>query len=132
MVWRNRRGSIILIQALTFPTTFLGGSPMAQSSTVWNARPVRVGLLAALVLGGAAACERGLTSSPEGPASAAAAEGAGAIAGRVLEAVSGAPVPGAVVSTPGGASTVTGPGGEFVIAGLAAAERLAATASAEG
>ncbi|HEX8692167.1 MAG TPA: carboxypeptidase-like regulatory domain-containing protein [Longimicrobium sp.] len=94
-------------------------------------RPVwRLALLAGLVLGGAAACERELTSVPGG-AVMAETVGSGAIAGRVLD-VSGVPVPGARVSTPEGASAVTGAGGEFVLAGLPAAERLAATVTAEG
>jgi len=49
----------------------------------------------------------------------------------VLDALSGVPVAGAVVSTPGGAPVVTGPGGEFALDGLAETDRLAVTASAD-
>jgi hypothetical protein len=104
---------------------------MARSSMVRNAVPaLRVGILAAVVLGGAAACDRGLTSAPEGSA-AAITEGVGSVAGRIVSAED-IPVAGARVTTPSGATAISGPGGEFVLGGLAAAERLAVTVSAEG
>ncbi|HEU4451993.1 MAG TPA: carboxypeptidase-like regulatory domain-containing protein, partial [Longimicrobium sp.] len=104
----------------------------ADLPTFRKVRPaLRLCALAALVLGGAAACERGLTSAPEGPVRNEVAAGAGAVAGRVLS-TSGVAVPGARVSTPGGAVAVTGPGGEFVLPGLAVADRLPVTVSAEG
>ena len=74
----------------------------AQSSMVGNVRPVwRACALAVLVLGGAVACERSLTSAPETGArgNVAATEGTGAVAGRVID-TEGNPVAGATVAPP--------------------------------
>lgn len=87
----------------------------------------RMGLLAGLVLSGAVACERALTSSSDEAVQS--VTETGSISGRVL-GLDGAVVAGAQVSTPGGASTTTGPTGEFVLGGLPAAERVAVTISA--
>jgi hypothetical protein len=84
--------------------------------------------LAALMLGGAAACES--VSSPEFAPSANLTQG-GAISGRVLN-LEGVPVAGAVIRTPGGAETVTGPAGTFQLGGLAATPRLAVSVQAPG
>jgi hypothetical protein len=101
------------------------------SMAIRKARPaLRLCALGALVLGGAAACERGLTSAPEGAANNETVTGPGSIAG-IVRSVAGSPVAGAVVSTPGGVSTVTGPGGAFVLGGLPATSRLAVTVSAQ-
>lgn len=100
-------------------------------SKVRNVRPVwSMGLLAGLVLGGAAACEQGVTTTPQGTVQETVST-TGSISGRVL-ALDGAPVAGARVGTPSGASTLTGAGGEFTLDGLAATERLAVTISATG
>lgn len=88
-------------------------------------------VLASLVLGAAAACERGVTAPGAGPSESAAAAEAGAIGGRVLT-LDGAPIAGAVVSAPGGPSAVTGADGAFRIGGLAPAERLAVDVGAAG
>lgn len=106
---------------------------MRRISETGKARPAwRTALLAALVLGGAAACERGLTSAPGETPLANTGEGTGAIAGRVLDAITGEPIPGAVVSTPGRGAVGVGLGSDFIITGLTATDRLAATASAPG
>lgn len=98
---------------------------------VRNVRPAwYVGLLAGLVLGGATACEQGVTSTPRGDVQENVAE-TGSISGRVL-GLDGAAVGGARVGTPGGASTVTAPDGSFALDGLAATERLAVTLEAPG
>ena len=87
---------------------------------------------AGLVLGAAAACERGVTAPGAGPSeNAAAAVGTGTIGGVVLS-VDGQPLAGAVVATPGGPSAVTGADGRFAIAGLAPSERLPVDVSAPG
>lgn len=98
---------------------------------VRNVRPAwSLGLLAAVVLGGAAACEQGVTTTPRGTVQES-VSATGSISGRVL-GLDGVPVAGAQVGTPGGASTLTGAAGEFSLEGLAAAERLAVTVSATG
>ncbi len=102
----------------------------ARFSMVGKARPALRLCTLALVLGGAAACERALTSAPDGAARNETVAGPGGIAGTVLS-VQGVPVVGALVSTPGGASTVTGSGGTFVLGGLPATSRLAVTVSAQ-
>jgi hypothetical protein len=100
-------------------------------SKVRNVRPVwSMGLLAGLVLGGAAACEQGVTTTPQGTVQETVSS-TGSISGRVL-GLDGVAVAGARVGTPGGASTLTGAGGEFTLDGLAATDRLAVTVSATG
>lgn len=101
-----------------------------MTGMVRNVRPVvRVGLLAGLVLGGAVACEQGLTSTRAGAVQSVTATGS--ISGRVLD-LNGAAVAGARVSTASGASTTTGASGDFVLGGLPAAERVAVTILASG
>jgi hypothetical protein len=97
---------------------------------VRNVRPVlRMGLFTGLVLGGAVACEQGLTSARSEPVQS--VTGTGSISGRVID-LNGIAVAGAQVSTPGGASTTTGSAGDFVLGGLPATQRVAVTISADG
>lgn len=104
---------------------------MVQSSRVRNVRPVlRIGLLAGLLLGAAAACEQALTPA-DGVARAERVEGTGSIAGRIVNAED-LPIAGAAISTPGGATTVSDGNGDFVLGGLPATNRLAVTVSAAG
>jgi hypothetical protein len=88
-------------------------------------------VVAGLVLGAAAACERGVTASGANPSANASAVNAGSIAGRVV-GLDGAPIAGAVVSTQGGQSAVTGADGSFGIGGLAPTDRLPVDVSAPG
>lgn len=89
-------------------------------------------VLAGLVAGAAAACERVATDPSAGGASrAASAAEAGSIGGRVVT-LNGNPIAGAVVSIPNGPSAVTGANGAFTLGGLAAAARLGVDVSAPG
>lgn len=89
-------------------------------------------VLAGLVAGAAAACERVATEPGAGAsASLGAVVQAGSIGGRVVT-LGGSPIAGAVVSIPGGPSAVTGANGSFTLGGLALAERLGVDVSAPG
>ncbi|HEX8671541.1 MAG TPA: carboxypeptidase-like regulatory domain-containing protein, partial [Longimicrobium sp.] len=98
---------------------------------VGNVSPVwRLALLGGLVLGGAAACEQGLTSAPGG-AVANVTQGSGSITGRVVS-LAGQPIAGAQITTPAGAAAVTNADGAFIIGNLPATERLAVNVAAPG
>ena len=88
-------------------------------------------VVAGLVLGAAAACERGVTASGANPSANASAANAGSIGGRVV-GLDGVPIAGAVVSTQDGQSAVTGADGSFGIGGLAPTDRLPVDVSAPG
>jgi Carboxypeptidase regulatory-like domain len=90
----------------------------------------RTFVLAGLVLGGAAACERSVTTAPAGDPAAAEATGAGAVGGFVV-GLDGARVAGATVRLPNGVATRTDAAGGFTIAGLPATDRLAVTVEAD-
>ena len=87
-------------------------------------------VMAGLVLGAAAACDRGVTA-PSASRNAVSATESGSIGG-VVASLDGAPLAGAVVSIPGGPSTVTGADGSFTLSGLAPAERLGVDVAARG
>ena len=99
----------------------------------WSARRTawQSFVVAGLVLGAAAACERAVTASGANPSANASAVNAGSIGGTVVS-LSGAPIAGAVVRTPGGQSAVTGADGSFSIGGLAPTNRLPVDVSASG
>lgn len=86
---------------------------------------------AALVLGAAAACDRGVTAPGAGPSESASAAETGSIGGTV-RGLDGAPAIGATVSVPGGQSAVTGADGSFSIGGLAPSGRLPVDVAAPG
>lgn len=100
-------------------------------SQAWSTRRFwQTFVLAGVLLGAAAACDRGVTAPGAERSDAAAAIG-GAIGGTVLT-LDGTPIAGAVVSTPSGASAVTGTDGSFTLGGLAPTGRLAVDVAAEG
>lgn len=88
-------------------------------------------VVAGLVLGGAAACERAVTTAPGDRSEAElVASGTGAVGGVVI-GLDGAIVADATVRTGDGVETRTDAGGRFTIAGLPATDRLAVTVEAD-